>query len=65
MLNKFNILYFIFCKQFNFVVSGLKIVGYWNPDNNLEPHCTSKMATAASSTSSPTHLSFSYSVLWN
>jgi hypothetical protein len=27
---------FIFRKQFYFVVSGLKIIGHGNPDNNLE-----------------------------
>jgi hypothetical protein len=30
----------IFRKQFHFVVSGLKIIGQGNPDNNLESHCT-------------------------
>jgi hypothetical protein len=25
--------------QFFFVVSGLKIIGHGNPDNNLESHC--------------------------
>jgi hypothetical protein len=33
--------YFIFRKQFYFVVSGLKIIGYGNPDNNLESPCIS------------------------
>jgi hypothetical protein len=32
---------FIFRKQFYFVVSGLKIIGQGNPDNNLESHCMS------------------------
>jgi hypothetical protein len=32
---------FIFHKQFYFVVSGLKIIGHGNPDNNLESPCTS------------------------
>jgi hypothetical protein len=30
---------FFFRKQFYFVVSGLKIVGHGNPDNNLESSC--------------------------
>jgi len=30
---------FIFRKQFYFVVSGLKIIGHGNPDNNLESSC--------------------------
>jgi hypothetical protein len=30
---------FIFRKQFYFVVSGLKIIGHGNPDNNLETPC--------------------------
>jgi hypothetical protein len=30
---------FIFHKQFYFVVSGLKIIGHGNPDNNLESPC--------------------------
>jgi hypothetical protein len=30
---------FIFRKQFCFVVSGLKIMGHGNPDNNLELPC--------------------------
>jgi hypothetical protein len=29
----------IFDKQFNFVASSLKIIGYGNSDNNLEPPC--------------------------
>jgi hypothetical protein len=31
---------FIFRKQFYFVVSGLKIIGHGNPDNNLESPCS-------------------------
>jgi hypothetical protein len=31
---------FIFRKQFDFVFSGLKIIGHGNPDNNLESHCS-------------------------
>jgi hypothetical protein len=30
---------FIFRKQFYFVISGLKIIGHGNPDNNLESPC--------------------------
>jgi hypothetical protein len=30
---------FIYRKQFYFVVSGLKIIGHVNPDNNLESSC--------------------------
>jgi len=30
---------FIFRKQFYSVVSGLKIIGHGNPDNNLESPC--------------------------
>jgi hypothetical protein len=30
---------FIFRKQFYFVISGLKIIGHGNHDNNLESHC--------------------------
>jgi hypothetical protein len=32
---------FIYRKQFYFVVSGLKIIGHGNPDNNLESPGTS------------------------
>jgi hypothetical protein len=35
---------FIFCKQFYFIVSGFKITGNRNPDNNLESPCTLKFA---------------------
>jgi hypothetical protein len=30
----------MFRKQFCSVISGLKIIGHGNPDNNLESHCT-------------------------
>jgi hypothetical protein len=30
---------FIFLKHFYFVISGLKIIGHGNPDNNLESLC--------------------------
>jgi hypothetical protein len=30
----------MFHKQFYFAVSGLKIIGHGNPDNNLESPCT-------------------------
>jgi len=32
---------FIFRKQFYFGISGLKIIGHGNPDNNLESICMS------------------------
>jgi hypothetical protein len=37
---------FIFRKQFYFVVSGLKIIGHGNPDNNLESPCILQMLCA-------------------
>jgi hypothetical protein len=30
---------FIFLNRFYFIVSGLKILGHGNPDNNLESYC--------------------------
>jgi hypothetical protein len=30
---------FVFHKQFYFIVSGLKIIGWGNPDNNLDSLC--------------------------
>jgi hypothetical protein len=36
---------FIFHKQFYFVISGLKIIGHENPDNNLESPCISVYKT--------------------
>jgi hypothetical protein len=41
---------FIFRQQFYFIISGLKITGHGNPDNNLESPCvTSGQDIAATS----------------
>jgi succinate dehydrogenase/fumarate reductase-like Fe-S protein len=41
-------LVFIFHKQFYYVVSGLKIVGYGNPDNSFESSCTYEVCETCS-----------------
>jgi hypothetical protein len=46
---------FILRKQIYFVVSGLKITGHGNPDNNLESHCISKYSEFLGPFLSTTH----------
>jgi hypothetical protein len=48
----FELLYFIFHKQFYFVIFGLKTIGHGKPDNNLESLCISYSALGNSSLAS-------------
>jgi hypothetical protein len=44
---------FILRKQFYFVFSGLKIIGHWNHDNNLESLCISSISIPYSAETLP------------
>jgi hypothetical protein len=50
--------------QFYFVISGLKIIGHGNPDNNLESHCISwRLSRSESPTSQIPPMSLCVAVL--